>query len=85
MPRAQDGLAFYFDQSDHAIPNRDFVTGKLLNVIPRIVLSRIGTQVNDIGIDRQTMMLNGVSNIASHATLTVLRQAEVLSEGWATG
>ena len=47
MPRAQDALAFYFDQSDHAIPNRDFVAGKFLDVISQIVLSRIGTQVND--------------------------------------
>ena len=31
-------------------------------------MSRIGTQVNDIGIDRRAMMLNGVSDIASHAT-----------------
>ena len=64
MPRAQDGLAFYFDQSDHAIPNRDFVDRELLDVISRIVLSRIGTQVNDIGKDRQTVMLNGTSDIS---------------------
>ena len=64
MAFIKDALAFYFDQPDHAIPNRDFVAGELLDVISQIVLSRIGTQVNDIGKDRQTVMLNGVSDIA---------------------
>ena len=67
MPRVQDALAFYLDQPDHAILNRNLVAGKLLDVISRIVLTRIGTQVNDVGIDRQAMMLNGASDIASHA------------------
>ena len=58
MPRIQDGLAFYLNQSDHAIPNCDFVDRELLDVISQIVLSCIGTQVNDIGKDRQTAMLN---------------------------
>ena len=41
MSPAQDGLTFYFNQSDHAIPNRDFVAEMLLDIVPRIALPGI--------------------------------------------
>ncbi len=52
MSRAQDGLTFYFDQSDHAIPNRDFVVEMLLDIVPGIALSSIGTQVDHAGAEK---------------------------------
>ena len=66
-PAFEDALAFYFDQPDHAIPNRDFVVEVLLDIVPGIVLPRIGTQVDHIGINRQAVLPNSMSNIARHA------------------
>ena len=67
MPRFEDALAFYLNQSDHAIPNRDFVVKMRLDIVPGIVLSRIGTQVDDVGIYRQAVLPNSMSDIARHA------------------
>ena len=68
LPRFEDTLTFYLDQPDHLVLNHNLVAGTLLNIVPWIGLSRIGTQVNDVRIDRQTVMLNGASDIPCHAT-----------------
>ena len=67
MSQIEDALAFYLNQPDHPIPNCDFVVEMLLDIVPGIVLPRIGTQVDHIGIDRQAVLPNSMSDIARHA------------------
>ena len=67
MPRIEDVLAFYLNQPDHLILNRDLVAKTLLDIVPGIALPSIGPQVDHVGIYRQAVMLNDTSDIASHA------------------
>ena len=67
MSFIENVLSFNLDQSDHTVLEDKMVTRQVLDIVSRIVLSRIGTQVDPAGIDRQVMRLNGSDGIASHS------------------
>lgn len=67
MSRIQNVLAFDLDEPNHAVLDDKTMTGQVLDIVSRIVLSRIGTQVDHAGIDRQVMRLNGSDDIAGHS------------------
>ena len=67
MSLIENVLAFDLDEPNHAVLDDKMMTGQVLDIVSRIVLSRIGTQVDHAGIDRQVMRLNGSDDIASHS------------------
>ena len=62
-------MAFYLAQPNHLVLHQYAIAVPLLNIVSRIVTAGLWTQIDDVGIDRQAVLLNAASDIANHAAI----------------